>query len=210
MWMPAILTMAEQDKWAVLPIVKSGCVPNVTWTSDRDFGIDGIRLDARIKVCRDWYRWALRQIERLRPDVVLISGASGGANGYQAEAIKRGFVSLVTALKPSAKHVVLVADDDGIDREPVDCLLARDATMARCTTKWTEDRFYMNNDLSALARKHDVAYVDTRGWFCLEFECPMVIGRTIVFRDTGHVTKAYAERLALPFRAAFRQAIGAS
>ena len=47
MWMPAILQMAEQDSWAVLPVVKSACTPNTTWTNRGDFAIDGTRLDAR-------------------------------------------------------------------------------------------------------------------------------------------------------------------
>ena len=104
MWMPTILTMAEQDGWAVLPLVKSGCTANVTWTSRRDFGIDGTGLDARVRACRAWYTWALRQLTALRPDVTLVAGASGGASGRQADAIKRGFISLTAAAKSSSRR----------------------------------------------------------------------------------------------------------
>jgi peptidoglycan/LPS O-acetylase OafA/YrhL len=207
MWMPAILSMAEQDGWAVLPVVKSACVPNTTWTNRRDFGIDGTRLDARLRVCRAWFSWALRQIKALHPDVTLIAGASGGASGYQAEAIKRGFISLTTAAKSFSRDVVVVADTEGIAQQPVDCLLGRHATMGRCTTTWSEERFYFNNDLAAFSKGHDFRFIKTRGWFCFELQCPTVIGHTIVYRDTGHLTKAYAEELAEPFRASFRQAI---
>jgi len=207
MWMPAILRTAEQDGWAVLPIVKSACTPNTTWTNAGDFGIDGTRLDSRIRVCRAWFRWALQQLRTIRPDVTLISGASGGASGQQAEAIKRGVVSLTRAAKSFSRHVVAIADTDGIAKRPLDCLLGRHATMARCTTTWSEERFYLNDDLAALSKMDRFGFIKTRGWFCFESQCPMVIGRTIVYRDTGHLTRAYALDLAEPFRAAFRRAL---
>ena len=207
MWMPTVLQAAERDGWAVLPVVKSACTPNTTWTSARDFGIDGTRLDSRIRVCREWFRWALQQLRTIRPDVTLISGASGGASGQQAEAIKRGVVSLTRSAKRFSEHVVVLADNDGIARRPLDCLLGRNATMARCTTTWSDDRFYLNDDLAALAKIHRFGFIMTRGWFCFESQCPMVIGRTIAYRDTGHLTKAYALDLVGPFRAAFRRAL---
>jgi peptidoglycan/LPS O-acetylase OafA/YrhL len=207
MWMPAILRMAEQDGWSVLPVVKSACTPNTTWTKEGDFGIDGTRLDARVRVCRAWYAWALQQLKTLRPDVTLIAGVSGGASGQQAEAIKRGFISLGSAAKPFSKNVVVMADTEGVAQQPVDCLLGRRATMARCTTSWSEDRFYANDDIAALSRVHGFSYIATRGWFCFESQCPMVVGRTVVYRDTGHLTKAYAVDLAEPFRAAFKRAV---
>jgi peptidoglycan/LPS O-acetylase OafA/YrhL len=207
MWMPAILQMAEKEGWVVLPVVKSACTPNTTWTKQGDFGIDGTRLDARVRVCRAWYAWALKQLRTLRPDVTLIAGVSGGSSGNQAEAIKRGFISLTSAAKSFSKDVVVVADSEGVAQQPVDCLLGRRATMARCTTTWSEDRFYTNDDLAALSRVHNFSYIATRGWFCFKSQCPMVIGHTVAYRDTGHLTKAYALDLAEPFRAAFKRAL---
>ena len=32
----------------------------------------------------------------------------------------------------------------------------------------------------------------TRGWFCYQSQCPTVVARTIVYRDTRHITEAYA------------------
>jgi len=207
MWMPAILATAEKDGWAVLPIVKSACTPNTTWTSTADFGIDGTHLDAGVRVCRAWYTWALQQLRRLRPDVTLIAGVSGGASGDQGEAIKRGFISLATTAKSFSKDVVVVQDPEGVAEQPVDCLLRRRATLATCTTTWSEDRFYANDDLAALSQIRGFRFLKTRGWFCFQSQCPMVVGQTIVYRDTGHLTKAYALELAGPFRAAFKRAV---
>jgi hypothetical protein len=58
--------MAEEGGWAVLPVVKSACPPNSTWTNRNDFGIDGMRLDAQMRICRVWLGSALREVKMLR------------------------------------------------------------------------------------------------------------------------------------------------
>ncbi|MEA2370995.1 MAG: hypothetical protein QOH12_1389, partial [Solirubrobacteraceae bacterium] len=109
-------------------------------------------------------------------------------------------------MKRSSTRVVLVADDDGISRQPVDCLLAARATAATCTSVRTPEQLQLNDGLAAAAKYQDFGFVNTRGWFCFESQCPMVIGRTIAYRDLGHITRAYALELAAPFRAAFLRA----
>ncbi|MDQ3893293.1 MAG: acyltransferase [Actinomycetota bacterium] len=197
MWMPAISRMAEQDRWVVLPLVKSGCTPD-KWIDRSDFGTPE---------CRAWYRWAVRQAKALHPEVMLIAGGSAGALGTQADAIVGAFTSLGTTMKRFSKRVVILADAGGVSQQPVDCLLAPKATMRRCTTAWPDEHFYANDDLAALAKRHRFGFIHTKGWFCFENQCPMVIGHTIVYRDTGHVTQPYALALTKPFRAAFRRAI---
>ncbi len=196
MWMPAILALAKRDGWEVRPIVKSGCVP-ATWldrSSDKP-------------ACRAWFKWAVQQAQAIRPAVTLTSGYSGGTAGSFADATKRGYLSVVRSLRRYSNHVVVVADDDGVGKEPVDCLLAAHATMRSCTTTWPADQFFFNDDLAALARIHRFDILKTRGWFCYQSQCPMVVGRTVVYRDTGHITEPYALELASPFRAAFRRVV---
>jgi peptidoglycan/LPS O-acetylase OafA/YrhL len=202
MWMPAILAMAELDSWTVVPLVKSRCVVSA-WIGH---GYPGTQ-SAILRECHAWYRWAVRQAQRLRPDVTLMAGCCGAADGATADAAKAGYSSLAAAMKRFSKSVVLVADDDGIDKQPVDCLLARNATMRSCTTIQTTTRFAFNDDLGVLARKRNFGFLKTRDWFCFQYECPMVVGHTIVYRDLGHITKPYALILAAPFRAAFRRCI---
>ena len=47
---------------------------------------------------------------------------------------------------------------------------------------------------------------DPSDWFCYQQICPMVIGDTIAYVDTGHVSQTYAAELVAPFRAAFEKA----
>jgi SGNH domain (fused to AT3 domains) len=199
MWVPVILSVASDDGFAVVPLVKSGCTPD-KWR-DRTYSTPG---------CRDWYGWAIQQAKALRPNVMLIAGASSGALGDQAAAIVRAYTSSATAMKPFSKNVVILADAAGVDRQPVDCLLARHATMRTCTTTWPEEHFYASHDIAVRATRDRVGFIDTKGWFCFENECPTVVGHTVVYRDTGHITKEYALTLASAFRQAFERASGSS
>jgi hypothetical protein len=38
-------------------------------------------------------------------------------------------------------------------------------------------------------------FIDTTRWFCYQTLCPLVIGRTIAYADSGHITKTYAQQL---------------
>ena len=202
MWMPALLLMAQHDGWSVTPLVKSGCVPSA-WLGKGYPNTPAVT----IRQCHAWFQWARGEARTLHPNVVLMAGCCGGATGSTLKATKAGYSSAAAAVKGSAEGVILVADDDGINKQPVDCLLASHATMKTCTTTWHATRFASNNALAKLAKSRKFGYLDTRGWFCDGFKCPFVVGHTVVYRDTGHITQAYAKVLAVPFRNAFRRCL---
>ncbi len=195
MWMPTILRLAERDGWAVIPLLRPGCMPE-TWIDERG-----------LAACRPWYRWAMRQVRRLRPDVTVVGGAVGGARGAAALAAENGMIAMARATKTSSGRVVVVGDPEGLRRNAIDCLLSRHATMATCTATWPVTWLEPYDHIAARSRQLRIGFVDTRGWFCFERQCPTVIGRTIAYRDYHHVTVAYALRLSATFAAAFRQAI---
>jgi peptidoglycan/LPS O-acetylase OafA/YrhL len=197
MWMPTILRMAQRDGWVVIPLVKSACTPG-SW----------IRFPTKPE-CPAWYRWALPHAKALHPDVTLIAGSWAAATN-PGPAI-RNIGTLSTTMKRFSKSVIVVGDAPNQSRQPVDCLLARHATMRTCTTKATNVQLDADRRIAASATKHGVGFMNTRGWFCarpvlrLGYWCPLVINRTITRRDKGHITTTYGLELADPFRAAFRR-----
>lgn len=197
MWMPAILAMAEQDKLAVVPITKSGCGPS-RWLSP----------DAKSD-CRSWFHWAVGEAQALDPDFTVVGGGYALATGAPQRLTVSGVAGLAAALRHSTKHFVVIGDTPGQARQPVDCLLQPHATMRTCTTTLDADRVRtLSQNESAMAAIPGVRILDTLGWVCYGYECPMVVGHTIVYLDTGHITEAYATELAPVFRTAFRQAVG--
>jgi peptidoglycan/LPS O-acetylase OafA/YrhL len=196
MWMPDILSMAQQDGWVVLPIGKSGCLPS-TWTNSEGSA-----------ECRTWYKWAVSHAEAVHPGVTLITGAysmDGSAAARTAAISAIGLLS--TTMKRFSKSVVVINDPPGQSKEPVDCLLAQHATMRSCSSMQTPGQVSSSAEMATIARSDGVGFIDTTGWFCFRGVCPMVINRQITHRDQTHVTQTYAQELAKPFRAAFRQAI---
>ena len=202
MWMPTVLATAERDGWAVIPLVKSGCVPSA-W---RGRGYDDMS-QAALRDCHRWYAWASGQAKTLRADVVLVSGCCAGALGRVEKQTIDAYTHLAATVKRAATQVVVLGDAEGVDRQPVDCLLGRRSTMRTCTTIHSNEHFALNDDLAAVAGRRGFRFLDTRGWFCHGHECPMVVGQTVVYRDTGHITVPYALALVEPFRAAFRRCV---
>jgi peptidoglycan/LPS O-acetylase OafA/YrhL len=204
MWMPTILNMAQRDGWVVIPLIKTGCSPN-GWTGPgySDYSA------AKLRACHAWYQWAVAQAKRLRPAVTLIAGCC--TNQYPDNpvsiALINGFSTLAKTMQPYSQSVVVIADDDGIAKDPVDCLLAPHATMKTCTTTQPDAILAYNNHLAEVANADNFGFLWTRGWFCYQKQCPMVVDDTIVYRDTGHITQTYALRLNTAFREAFRQCI---
>jgi len=193
MWLPAVLALARRDSWAVRPIVKSGCTPN-SWVDQQG-----------LSACRTWYRWAVARAHAIHPGITLVTGGYGGATGGTLTAVLHGFSAFGTTMKGSS--TVVVADDAGVSRQPLDCLLASGSTMQTCTTSWPPARFYANDALASLAHRLGLGFLDTEGWFCVKRECPTVVGRTVVYRDTGHLTKRYVSELAGPFRVGLHTAV---
>lgn len=194
MWMPAILRMAQRDGWTVVPLVKQRCIPR-TWTD-------------RSGECASWYRWARRQVTRLRPQVTLI--VTSWASTFAPRRAISPVDSLSVTTHKSSARVIVVGDAPGQRREPVDCLLARHATMKTCTSQPPAPALQTTAAIAANARKRGIGFVATEGWFCARGSrkrllCPLVIDRTIAYMDRGHISQTYALRLASIFRAAFRR-----
>jgi peptidoglycan/LPS O-acetylase OafA/YrhL len=190
-WMPPILRMASEDGWAVIPVTADACWPS-RWLGR----------------CRRWYRWALHQVETLHPDVILIGGRFVASGQWGTGDAVAEISTLVEEMKRVSKNVIVIGDPPGLGREPVDCLLARKATLSTCAWAASDDQLSLYLDVGRATQSHGAAFLDTVGWFCFEKQCPMVVDRTIVYRDDrGHVTQTYALELRALFRHAFKRAL---
>jgi hypothetical protein len=198
MWMPAIVQMANRDKWSVRLVTKTACTP-ADWYIARYHSAD----------CSAWYAWAQREIASIHPAVTLIAG-DFSALGDQSATAMTGLRSLVGRLEHVSKHVIVVGDDFPQQAQPVDCLLSSGASMSTCSTEPSAVELKADAALAEAVPSAGARYIDPIGWLCFRNRCPMVIGHTIAYSDTNHITATYATQLAGVFRASFRTAIGAS
>ncbi len=192
MWLPPLLEMAWRDGWTVVPLVRLGCTPGTC-----TLGLRG---------CREWYRWAIGEARRLHPRVTLLAGSiDERANRFTwlaAEAV----LGLARDLE-SAGPLIVIGDPEGQSKDPVDCLLARRATMASCTTTWSSRALAPYDEVARRTKQLGVGFLATRGFLCFENQCPTVIGHTIAWMDDNHLTVAYSTQIAGAFRAAFLDAV---
>ncbi len=194
-WLPAITWMAKRAGWTVVPLLHMGCWP-------ASYGAGG--------ECQSFVRWAERQVRTLQPDVVLIGGELRFESPQSIRLSASGISGLVAGVRPYARHVVVIGDPPARRFQPVDCLLARGATLAKCTWTLTADQIAVYQDAERAAAHGGAAFLDTIGWFCFEKQCPTVVGRTVTYRENDHISQSYATELRGLFRSAFLRAVAAT
>jgi len=190
-WMPTILWAASQDGWRVVPLIELGCGPS-------RYG----------DVCNAFVEWAEREVATIHPDAVLIGGQLMVDTPQELADSVSGVRSLVAAMQPLAP-VVVIGDPPAQNRQPIDCLLARGATLKSCTSTLSHDQLSVYRGVAKAADAGGAAFIDTIGWFCYEDECPMVVGHTVTYRDNDHISTTYALELRELFRDALTQALAA-
>ncbi|HSS67384.1 MAG TPA: acyltransferase family protein [Nocardioidaceae bacterium] len=202
-WIPALEIIAKREGYSAYYLVKQGCNPGQVVPDVGNGPYTG---------CVEWRDWAVAQIERLQPDLVFIAndlppavvedGASVDDQPDVADAVERGLEDTIRLITPSVGRVVLAGDGPGMPELPGDCLSARGATLGDCVFRRGERAkllFEAQRD-AALAVGAD--FVNTLPWFCYRGWCPAVVGSTVTYRDTEHITTAYAAQLAAPLQRA--------
>lgn len=97
----------------------------------------------------------------------------------------------------------MIGDPEGLDLDPVDCLLSGNASMASCTTMWPARALAAYDEVDRRVTQLDAGFLRTRGFVRFERQCPAVIGHTIAWVDNNHMSSAYSAKVAGAFRAAF-------
>jgi peptidoglycan/LPS O-acetylase OafA/YrhL len=202
-WIPALETIAERDGYAAYYLVKQGCNPGEI-VPDVGYG--------PYTGCVEWRDWALGQIRRLHPDLLFVADdlppgvVEGGSTvndpAAVADAVGQGLRDTIDDLTASVGRVVVAGDAPGMPELPGDCLSARDATLGDCVFRRDDEAKLLFRAQRDAARATGADFVNTLPWFCFRGWCPAVVGSTVTYRDTEHVTTAYSAQLAAPLRQA--------
>jgi hypothetical protein len=117
---------------------------------------------------------------------------------------------MMARAKRFSETTIVIGDSPHQHRQPVDCLLARSATMRTCTSTATSSELATDAAVASAAAKQRVGFMNVTGWFCARgagaaVMCPMVVNRTITWIDLGHISQTYGAELATAFRNAFRR-----
>jgi len=195
MWEPAIDDIARQHHWRLLPMAKSSC-PLL------DRPIVNPYLGRRYSECDQWRSNVLGRLEAVRPEVVILSllrkyGAEWGLSPSDP-AWSESLAELIGVLQTATGGQVLVlgpVPNPGTD-VPV-CLSGHVDNIAACMPpRQAAVKSAVIAAEEAVTASRGGQYFDVTQFFCTESECPVVIGKYLVFRDRNHVTAEYARALA--------------
>jgi peptidoglycan/LPS O-acetylase OafA/YrhL len=202
-WIPALEIIARRDGYSAYYLVKQGCNPGQIVPDVGNGPYTG---------CVEWREWAVGQIERLHPDVVFIAndlppavvedGRSVDDQRAVADAVESGLERTIAQIAPIVGRVIVAGDGPGMPELPGDCLSSRGATLGDCVFRRGEGAKLLFQAQRDAALATGAEFVNTLPWFCYRGWCPSVVGSMVTYRDTEHITTAYAARLAGPLQRA--------
>jgi peptidoglycan/LPS O-acetylase OafA/YrhL len=195
MWIPALDRIGQQNDWKIIQLTKPGCVaPDLQiWSSS---------LGREYAECDQWRDWAVDQIAKIQPDVLLITSAgkgiylADGGNPTQDgldDAWHAGLASTLDAVTPHAGRVLVIGDMAYPSKPGIDCLTENEGNASACNTPVDKAVLASHNQIEQQTTEaHGAEYIDIIPWFCTQDICPAVIGGLTVHRDALHINENYA------------------
>lgn len=198
MWLEPLLRIAESRGWQIIPFLKASCFPaDVTeWRHEKR---------RPYTECDTWRDWAYGEIAKIKPERIIISGsidqtfvdASGKPIPVEnsAAVFADGVRSTLRKLRQYSPKVHVISGTPILTKEPAECLANRKATMGSCAGPLNSLVEQRNRIWQQATRATGTHWIDAMQWFCDKRTCPLVVGNVIVYRDTNHITKTYADTL---------------
>jgi hypothetical protein len=141
--------------------------------------------------CTQHQDWALAQVRRLRPGIVVLSARYQGAQTPAEWEV--GTLRMLTELAPYTRRIVVLAPPP--DTANLQSCYTRLSAPRDCieevTYRW---RSYAGAEQEATARR--AVFVDPRPWFCAGDRCPALVGDVPVMFDGRHLAAVYAAVIA--------------
>jgi peptidoglycan/LPS O-acetylase OafA/YrhL len=187
MWTPSLDRLGRRDGYRVIPLVKVGCAP---------FDVEQTDHGSPYPQCPAFRRWAVAQIARLHPDVVVLAygGLFAGLESDRSigKAWVSGVESTVRRLRPLAADTKVISDITNLDFPPGDCITRPDSTTSSCMTPEQEVTRLGNSLTRRAVTRLGGEFVDVTGLVCLRRRCPLIVDRIITYRDSAHLTLTWS------------------
>ncbi len=200
-WMPGIREALEPAGWNVQSLTFGQC-PQVAVRIRAATEIDGFT-----EGCRRHQEWAVGEVRRSQPELVIVASAGNSVRRLASEAEgeaalaewQAGVTDMLTALDTQPVRVVVLSSPP--DGENLQTCATRFNGPQDCISSPPEELdAFLDAERAAVERFRGAAlqatYVDTRPWFCdAQERCPSFVGTAPVFADGLHLSEAYATRL---------------
>jgi peptidoglycan/LPS O-acetylase OafA/YrhL len=200
-WVPALQDSASRTNFSLTVLTKGNCpAPTMTAYS--------VLYHRAFTECDTWRKWALAEVAKLKPSVVIMSStfhgvalAHGAAQTPAVEAAwEAGLRSTIRALQATGARVVDVSDIANHAESVPECLLEHALSPSSCATPAVLATLGPHQATeTATVKRLGATYVDARPWFCTATICPAVVNGIITDFDDSHMTATYSTYLGRAF-----------
>ncbi len=195
-WFPALNDIAVAQHWKLVTIVKPGCTP--------------LNLEEDIsppmeRVCSRWRQLALVQVQRLKPDMVVISSASlhpvaDGKMLSDPSLWQKAAHDTFIALATPTTQVRFIRDTPHAGYNVLECLAQAEwdghtQCPAIIPAGALNPEIYAT-EVRASAGVANVGFIDLSDRMCNADQCFPEMDGTVVYRDFDHLTATFNRSMA--------------
>jgi hypothetical protein len=213
MLMPAFSAAAREAGWEVTTLLKGSCSPILATLNAQAQALDGGRA------CRQWRGRVIGWLADHPPALVVINHSDDYqlvedgrilSGNQKVQAWREGARRTLDTL-PASSQVLLLGDVPRNAGNPVRCLkLHRDDISACVTPRRAGPRRAVEKALRQAAGLSGRRFGSLHDQVCTYDPCPLVQGRTLMWRDGGHLTTTFARQLTPSVRALLGEALTAA
>ncbi len=176
-WITAFDAAGRANHWRIVALTHTGC---------RSFA----EPEGKAKVCDDFRHRSQREIEQLRPSLVVFSNQSMALFMADQSLWRRSVHDAITALPEGTKSAVLGQTPTGSIDIPL-CLANHVRDTKACEPHPVAALVAFNGLLRAETTSVNATFIDTTHWLCAQDRCPAIVGNVLVYRDRNHFTPEF-------------------
>lgn len=181
-WMPTLEKLGLEKGFELISLTKSACPgPAVRKVDTGEY---------KNADCSAWRDYAFKRIEAINPEAVIVAGMQyfDIPSGYRDRTSwwREGQRKTLEYLRGSSAHIISIADTPHPNRDIPSCIAA--GKFDRCN----------GSERSTPIFTSGYQQIDPTSWLCAR-SCPGIIGSTVVYRDSSHLSVAMARKLSPQF-----------
>jgi hypothetical protein len=195
-WFPALKEIADVQHWRLATIIKPGCTP---------FNVREDVTPRMQRVCEEWRRAAIGEIEELRPELVILASSSRnvGADGKMVadmQAWEQGARDTFAALARQRAKVRFIRDTPYAAYDVPGCLAQAEWDgHTQCPAPASAE--VLSPDIYAAEARAaqdlgNVKFLDLSDRMCGPERCYLEVGGQVIYRDADHLTASFSRSLA--------------
>lgn len=201
-WFPAVDKIGQEAGMKVVPITRSGCP-----IGEVDIYHDVV--DRHYYECNDWRDNAFEMINDINPEMIVTTSA----NGHKAidpetlepvddpdEAMVEGWEHTFTDLRDASSdaEITYLVDTPNFGDPVPDCVAENLKQVDSCNVSKSEAMLRPERTegiVNYVESQDNMRTINPFPWFCADNECPVIIGNSLLLRDSNHITTDYIKAI---------------